>query len=548
MKNIFTTAVFGMVLGAYAANPIDGSYNTSLGWLAGLNANGEKATAIGAAAAVEATGIDRTDFFGTGAGSYSDGLTDCVGLGFRSLAFGTNMNCVVGIGRDAFVGRKGLSKATWLNGQFVAYGQNNSFLLKGNPNIADTNAPIRYADGVLTLQADRIVVKGETSNGEAFAGVESPLSGYDLYVDPVNGDDTFVGTSPTTAKRTIDGAYAMVTNHDMTICLMAGEHKSPSGAGSDGNTYPPYRVHYVGPYGKKNTIIDGDGERVFFGCSYAFSSVQGCALRNFKGVSNRPRIFALYLYDCDVDLTGGILGYGFASCVIEKCNITGTIYFTSDSSRLFSGLFVQCDVFDAATDITPTEKIENTPSLFYASYLENVFVLVRGAVRNFGAASDSLKSVLGNPISMLDCTVICEQSVNSFNVPPATGSLFGLGDITNSIPTYSTVTGSVCTNAAAVLATIQSDYRPSVRDWEFRFAGYNSAADRSMRNSMENSILSALVGNETLALTPAASMSLLSMIQENEAVEAPRTANRSTNAAPEKVEIILPEEEEPATE
>ena len=556
MKNIFTIAVFGMVLGAYAANPIDGSYNTSLGWLAGLNANGEKATAIGAAAAVEATGIDRTDFFGTGAGSYSDGLTDCVGLGFRSLAFGTNMNSVIGIGRDAFLGRKGLSKATWLNGQFVAYGQNNSFLLKGNPNIADTNAPIRYADGVLTLQADRIVVKGETSNGEAFAGVESPLSGYDLYVDPVNGDDTFVGTSPTTAKRTIDGAYAMVTNHDMTICLMAGEHKSPSGrfAGFEENgkdVYPEFRVHLVAPYGAEKTILDGEKARGYWGCNYPISSITGCTIRNFiNPANNNPMFFAVYFYRCAIELENcskPLRAVGFYGCILEQCSVNGIVSVSPSWQGLTSGrFFYQSDLFDSVFDIAVTNNASCVPSFFQRTYAENCFLSIEAAY-NFHV-SDAGSSILGNVGAFADCTVICGRSANSFNVPPAIGCLFGLGDITNSVPAYSTVTDSVCTNAAAVLATIQSDYRPSVRDWEFRFAGYNSAADRSMRNSMENSILSALVGNETLALPAAASMSLLSMIQENEAVEAPRTANRSTNAAPEKVEIILPEEEEPAAE
>ena len=540
MKKIFTIAVFGMVLGAHAANPIDGSYNTSLGWIAGLNANGEKATAVGAAAAAEATGITRTDFVGAGAGSYSDGLTDCVGIGFRSLAFGTNMNSVVGIGRDAFLGRKGLSKATWLNGQFVAYGQNNSILRKGNPNIADTNAPIRYADGVLTLQADRIVVKGETTDGEGFAGLESPLTGYDLYVDPVNGDDSFVGTSSTTAKRTIDGAYAAVTNHDMTICLLPGEYASPGGAGSDGNTYPPYRVHYIGAYGKERTIIDGGEVRLLFGCSYGFTSVQGCTLRNMRGRVNRPRFFALYLYDCAVDISGGSQGYGFASCVIEKCTITGTANFATDNSRLFSAFFEESDVWDSVVDITSSEDINHAPSLFYASYLENVFVSVGGVVRNLGAASDPYKSVLGNSLGLKDCTVICSQAANSFIAPPSIGCLYGLGDGA----TYTTTTGSVCTNVAAVLESIQSDYRPSVKDWRFRFAGYNSAADRSVRNSMENSILSALTVNETLALPAAAKMSLLSMIEENEAVEAPQTVNRGTNSIPAGTVLQLPPDPE----
>ena len=548
MKKAASICLASVICGLVFAADMEGEYNTWLGYIAGINSDGNRTTVQGAGAGGEATGLIRTDLIGAASGAYSANLTDCVGIGFRSLLYSTNMKSVVAIGTDAFTNRNGLTKATYINGQFAAFAQNNTFWLKPNPEMDDTNAPIHYANGVLSLNAETVRINGETTSGGVADSTQTILDGYDLYVDPVAGDDAYDGLTRYTPKRTIDGAYASVTNHDMTICLMAGEHKSPSGAGSDGNTYPPYRVHYIGLYGKKNTIIDGDGERVFFGCNYGIASVEGCTLRNFRGKVNRPRIFFMYLYDCDVDLTGGTSGYGFAGCVVEKCNISGITYFATDPSRIFSGLFMQCDVFDSVIDITPTEKIGCTPSLFYATYLENVFMLVRGAVRNFGAASDSEKSVLGNPISMLDCTVICEQSVNSFNVPPATGCLFGLGDITNSIPTYSTVTGSVCTNAAAVLAAIQSDYRPPVSEWRFRFHGYESASDRAVKNSMENSIIDALLKNDEFNLTQTAQMNLMRTIARNESIDAPRTANRSTNAAPEKLEIKLPEEEEPTEE
>lgn len=167
MKKIFTIAVFGMVLGAYAANPIDGSYNTSLGWLAGLNASGEKATAIGSAAAVEATGINRTDLVGAGAGSYSDGLTDCVGIGFRALALSTNANEVVAIGRDAFAGKTGLSKATWINGQFYASKQGDEFWLR---TWDYREPPIHYQTNRLRLAAKNVDLSGTVSVNGMDAG------------------------------------------------------------------------------------------------------------------------------------------------------------------------------------------------------------------------------------------------------------------------------------------------------------------------------------------------------------------------------------------
>ena len=543
MKHIFTIAVFGMVLGAHAANPIDGSYNTSLGWIAGLNANGEKATAIGAAAAAEATGITRTDFVGAGAGSYSDGLTDCVGIGFRSLAFGTNMNSVVGIGRDAFLGRKGLSKATWLNGQFVAYGQNNSFLLKGNPNIADTNAPIRYADGVLTLQADRIVVKGETTTGEGFAGLESPLTGYDLYVDPVNGDDSFVGTSPTTAKRTIDGAYAAVTNHDMTICLMPGEYASPDGAcgGYDTNEYP-MRFHLIGAYGAENTVINGEGQRGYWGCNYLFSSVEGCTLRGFTSAKvNRPMFFGVYFYRCRIELDNcekTIRDSAFYGCILERCTVSGsavqTQYKPSDA------FFYRSDVFDSVIEVSGTNNL-CSQYLLSGTYIENCYLSIDSTVAFWDSSSQ--KSVLGNSTAIVDSTVIC-PSAQTFTVPSAIGCLFGLGDLTNSVPTYATLAGCVCTNAATVAEVVGDGYRPPVIAWRFRYSGYESAAERATRDSMESSVVDALLQNEDLSFPPAATMSLLRIIEDNEAANLPVVANRGTNSIPAGTVLQLPPDPE----
>ena len=551
LLSVLCLAVFG---GANAAD-MSGDFNTWLGYIAGINADGERSTVQGAGAGGEATGLIRTDLIGAAAGAYSSNLTDCVGIGYRALRGASDMSDVVAIGSGAFSNRTGLTRATYINGQFVAYGQNNTFAVKANRNTPDTNAPIYYADGVLNLNADEIRFNGATaSTGGTTGNTSAPsLAGFDLYVDGVNGDDSNAGTTPGTAKRTIDAAYAAVTNHDMTICLMAGEHKSPSGRFSGihengKDVYPEFRVHLVAPYGAEKTILDGEKKRAYWGCNYLISSITGCTIRNFiSPVNNNPMFFAVYFYRCTIELencSDPLCAVGFYGCILEQCSVNGVVSTAASwQDREAGRFFYQSDLFDSVFDIAVTNDTSGVPSFFQRTYVENCFLSIEAAY-NFHV-SHIESSLLGNRDAFVDCTVICEQSVNSFNVPPATGCLFGLGDITNSIPAYSTVTGSVCTNAAAVLATIQSDYRPSVKDWRFRFAGYNSAADRSVRNSMENSILSGLMVNETLALPAAAKMSLLSMIEENEAVEAPQTVNRSTNAAPEKLEIeIHPDEEE----
>ena len=537
---VLCLAVFG---GANAAD-MTGDFNTWLGYIAGINADGERSTVQGAGAGGEATGLIRTDLIGAAAGAYSSRLTDCVGIGYRALRGASDMSDVVAIGAGAFSNRTGLTRATYINGQFVAYGQNNTFAVKANRNTPDTNAPIYYADGVLNLNADEIRFNGATaSTGGTGGSTSAPsLAGFDLYVDCVNGDDSNAGTTPGTAKRTIDGAYAAVTNHDMTICLLAGVHASPT-AGSNGDDYAPYKVHYFGAYGKEATIIDGELSRVFWGSSTAFTSVERCTIRNARGRLNRPRFAGLYFYDCAIDISGGSSGYGFFSCVIEKCLISGVPVSHADTSRLFTGLFVNSDVFDSIVDILPVEISGCEISLLRSSYLENVFVRLQGTVKHLGAAIDADKSILGNSIGLKDCTIICEQATSSFDVPPAIGCLFGLGSDT-AVPTYATLAGCVCTNAATVAEVVGDGYRPPVTAWRFRYSGYESAAERATRDSMESSVVDALLQNEDLSFSPAATMSLLRMIEDNEAANLPRVANRGTNSIPVGTKIELPPDPE----
>lgn len=533
---VFSALLFG---GIFAAD-MTGNYNTWLGYIAGINADGERSTMQGAGAGGEATGIIRTDYVGAAAGAYSSNMVDCVGMGYRALRGASDMSEVVAIGAGALTNRTGLTKATWVNGQFAAFAQNNSFWVKANPATADTNAPIHYANGVLSLNADEVRINGETTSGGGTGGTSAPvLAGFDLYVDPVNGDDDFAGKTPGTAKRTIDGAFAAITNHGAAICLLPGVHASPSGNFSAVDQYPAFRVYLYGAYGPSQTAIDGEGARCFTGCNYPFTVIEGCTVRGLVPIANnQPLIFATYLYNCRIEVAGFnplIRGPYFAYCVFEKTKVVGAAAMSNAfQSPQNSAIFNRCDVFDTVVDLTTTNDTTVCPSLSLSSYFENSFVNIRGPVYRFNASAG--ESVLGNASGMNESTFICPRAVYSFEVPTALGSLFGLGDITNSVPVYGTTTGSVCTNATTVAGIIGSDYRPPVSEWRFRFAGYGSAAERATKNAMENSIIDALLKNEDLNIsgTTGGAM-LMGIVLQNEEVDAPRTVNRSTNAAPESV-------------
>ncbi|MBO5705594.1 MAG: hypothetical protein J6S05_01090 [Bacteroidaceae bacterium] len=526
------------------AADMSGDFNTWLGYIAGINADGNRSTVMGAGAGGEATGIVRTDFMGAAAGAYSSNLTDCIGIGFRSLMNSSDMSEVVAIGTDAFTNRTGLTKATWINGQFVAYGQNNTFAIRAKRETPETNAPIYYADGVLNLNAAEIRFNGTTASSGGMGGASDPmLAGYDLYVDCVNGNDSYAGTTLGTAKRTIDGAYAAVTNHDATICLLPGIHLAPTSVlgGSTGSwsniDYPAYRVHLVAPYGKEKTVIDGEGLRSYWGCSYPFSSIKGCTLRNMVSRKmNRPVFFAVFFLDCDIDASNNPVMSNYATalfeyCVLEKCFVIGGVsqqYSDEPEGSMSSAgaIIESSDSFDTVFDLATTGMCK---SVTRNSHFENCFFRI-GKVWRF-SISETDGSVLGNESGFFDSTVVCPALSSEYVMSTAVGCLLGLGSVDES-PAYGRMTESVCTNAATVAALIQSDYRPPVGEWRFRFVGYGSAADRAVKNSMENSIIDALLKNEDLNITQTARMNLMRSVALNESIDAPRVVNRGTNSIP----------------
>lgn len=120
MKN--TALIVAATIAAVASADVTGEFNSWLGYMAGYEASGNRATFMGAGAGGGATYIYRTDYFGAAAGTYSLDVHDSVGIGYRALRYSYNVSNVVAIGSHAFEGINmgGLRDATWLNGHFVA--------------------------------------------------------------------------------------------------------------------------------------------------------------------------------------------------------------------------------------------------------------------------------------------------------------------------------------------------------------------------------------------------------------------------------------------
>lgn len=464
---------------AAAARGADGDWLTWGGVLAGSGMTGTRTTMLGAAAGGGAQGADRCVFIGGGAGAYSTNLTRCVAIGHGAMARTASLN-----------------GATWLNGQFFASAQGNGFWIKANPGTPDTNAPIYYADGVLNLNATVRLNGGEISGGGASGGdSDASLPGYDLYVDSAGGDDLFSGASPTSAKRTLDAAVSLVSSNGTSICLLPGVYSSPTGAYATKGEYPAHRVRFVAPHGPEKTTITGGGERFFTGSSNAFTSVEGCTLTGFKVARNtQPAFFGLHFTNCT--FTGEVWqslpekAPTFRSCLFDDCRVDLARRVESDaaSSNSGSAFLSACEAERTVFNVTST----NAPKLLLCgSALRDCYIYAEGVSRL--AVSTAQGTALGGAMSLTDCTVVCpsQADIGAAGRIPATGCLIGVGT-NGAAVAWSGLENSVITNAAAVAEAVGADFRPAVTNWRYRFHGYGSAAERAFRDSVLESIRSAL--------------------------------------------------------
>lgn len=163
MKRILLIPVFAIVVGGIFAADMVGDYNTWLGYIAGINAEGDRTTLQGAGAGGESRQLIRTDIIGAAAGAYSTNLVDCVGIGYHSLRNSSDMSNVVAIGRGVFKDHHGVSNATDINGHFR--------VIAGNLYISDgRKTRISNELDVLSINADsRIILNApyvEFRNGD----------------------------------------------------------------------------------------------------------------------------------------------------------------------------------------------------------------------------------------------------------------------------------------------------------------------------------------------------------------------------------------------
>ena len=518
----FAISIFVFCMSAYVLGAeMSGDLNAWLGHLAGMNADGDRTTLMGAGAGGQGGGLSAASFVGAASGAYATNVHHSVALGYHSLRKASGINNVVAIGSGAFSNRTDLVNATWINGQFSAYATTDSFSIKADPSILDEEAPIHYSNGILNFNVDSVKIRGGAqSDGD---GVFS-LSGYDLYVDPNEGDDSLNGASVGSPKRTIDGAYLCVTNHGMTICLLPGVHTSPRYLSwrSGGENLPPYGVRIVAPYGPEKTSIVGDNARQFIGHEDFSTSVSGCEFRDFVGHSFRlPPFYNVVFSNCVFkgeissldrsDSCGLFLGCTLDHCRIEAaCKPMGVADLTDIYEAAYAATFAGCAIMDSV--IAPEWKngasLFSCGSTFYNSYVEmGTAECVDGVLVNY----------VGDVSRFVDTTLI-STNVTSFGFNGAVSTwhacLIGFNAPDN-IPVLTNNELSVITNALAVKESIGADLRPGDMEWRFRFAGYESYNDRATRDTLYNSVKSLLAENMDLSLSSTSRSALKRSVEQN---------------------------------
>ena len=345
MRHMIALAAVASAAVAGISAPIQGDYNTALGWMAGEDAiYAERATATGAGSAALASGIYNCSFYGAGAGFATTNLTDCIGIGHRALRCATNLQDVVAIGESALAGATSISNATLINGHIGVFGDSDKFFVRTDSEVAPKDSPVYYADGILYLNVKGIVTSAET------------WTGYDIYVAPY-GDDNAEGTAAAPVRslsRAIEVATATSAG-TKRVCVMPGSYSIPSNLSLTwDNSVGNVNVSFIAPAGADKTYIDGSdtawvevegtdsGDIIYnknislnssfeAGSTNCFDGFTFCNITNtFNTGGSGDQFSELIFTDCsfkNIELKGGgDFHLAFNKCIFENCLVDSSFY------------------------------------------------------------------------------------------------------------------------------------------------------------------------------------------------------------------------------
>lgn len=283
--------------------------------------------------------------FGYGAGYGSGGQNEnVVCIGTDAGAFSSNNVGCVFIGADAGKGTSGATGRTVVNGQFCADAREDSFSIAPSPSAP--LLPIEYRSGTLRENVD-FKIETTAANRLAFENAVA-----DVWLSAFDGSDANDGLSPTSAVKTIAGAYTAAYNgitngtfnvsNEIVVAVAEGRY-APCviySALTNG-------IAYVATGDRKDTIIDGmmatNGTRalgsphnrtvavgVRMACPDILYSVsmRGFTLTGFN-----------HYYHGSHDVRSQVI-YGIK---FSKCDFTANDAIVREDSAFASGIFDECD-------------------------------------------------------------------------------------------------------------------------------------------------------------------------------------------------------------
>ena len=351
-KTALLTILFALAALWLFATPPSGDWLTWLGSSSGQDANGSQSEFFGAKAGQNASSIYRSTFLGIMAGYGAERLSNCFSAGAASMANASDCDNCVFIGPYAGQRASNVSWRTQINGQLYLDKARDEFYLSPDPSKPSVLAPLSYTAGTMRELVDHRI-ETTAANRLAFEKADAHV-----WLSAFGGSDANDGLSPTSAVKTIAGAYTAAYNaatngtlnasNEIVVAVAEGRYAPCVLASGLTNG-----IAYVATGDRKDTIIDGTmanrGTITMGGQPYVkgepMSCVNGvCA----DGSESRPfsmRGFTItgFNYAFVKETYGSFDGY----CMLHgitfvKCDITGN----NPMGRygVFSGAFEDCDI------------------------------------------------------------------------------------------------------------------------------------------------------------------------------------------------------------
>ena len=509
------------------AYQIDGTNSYAAAAYSGARSTGNFVTAVGNSSFRQADGNGITTI-GQMSSALSGGNEACTFVGEWAGYASSNLYGCVGIGAGAFMGAHNHTNCTVINGHLNVDGDRRRFWItpeKASTVNWDGCPPIYYNAGTLYLNARQIVKR------DGVVETTAPLWTSDWNRNETNaiyvaeyGSDEYSGASAYYPKKTLQAAIMALTNDTTTIYLDRGVYGAPDYLdGTIAST--AHRISIVGVGRRDEVVIDCGGEhKMSAGSSGYFCEIKNATIRDPRipsvnaGNNNRAALQLLFLENCRIEGTNAVVRNAqwlFYGCSLDGCDVDFNISTAGETSDPSYGV-----IFSLAKCRNTTMRFrtlsEYAANLGYALDLENCYIDADRIDRfRISTAStwDGRASWWKGVTLMLGSARkwYWDSSQYDWEALPAgaysgnvTNSVFGLG---NDGLGQHFANFAYRTSATNLTARLDPDtHRPAMSDFDLLPFGYNSAADRAVRDAAAATVIDALVASGTVTQEQSAAL------------------------------------------